>query len=215
MRIITEKWAEIQNHSSYRPRVRQIVLLFQYLLSGINRSLMTKWYCRGLQRGRLVSVNGRPKIQNQGKVILGDRVRIWSTITQAKLFIGSKGKLEIGNESRINGVHINASTNVYIGNNVRIAPYTIILDDDFHDVNDHFGDGKSAPVYVSDDVWIGTRAMILKGVKIGKGAVVAASAVVTKDVPPYTLVGGVPARIIRSLDKGEKPADIKETEHLV
>jgi len=52
-------------------------------------------------------------------------------------------------------------------------------------------------VIIEDDVWIGTRAIILHGVKIGRGAIVAAGAVVTKDVPPYTIVGGVPAAVIK------------------
>lgn len=52
-------------------------------------------------------------------------------------------------------------------------------------------------ILIDDDVWIGERAIILSGVKIGQGAVIAAGAVVTKDVPPYAIVGGVPARIIK------------------
>lgn len=53
------------------------------------------------------------------------------------------------------------------------------------------------PVVIGNDVWIGTRAMIFDGVKIGDGAIIGAGAVVTKDVPPYAIVGGVPAKIIR------------------
>ena len=53
------------------------------------------------------------------------------------------------------------------------------------------------PVIIGNDVWVGTRAMILDGVSIGDGAVIAAGAVVTKDVPPYAIVGGVPAKIIK------------------
>lgn len=52
-------------------------------------------------------------------------------------------------------------------------------------------------VIIEDDVWIGTRAIVLHGVTIGRGAVVAAGSVVTKSVPPYAIVGGVPARLIR------------------
>jgi acetyltransferase-like isoleucine patch superfamily enzyme len=52
-------------------------------------------------------------------------------------------------------------------------------------------------VVISDDVWIGTRAIILHGVTIGRGAVVAGGAVVTKNVPPYAIVGGIPARVLR------------------
>jgi acetyltransferase-like isoleucine patch superfamily enzyme len=57
----------------------------------------------------------------------------------------------------------------------------------------------SAPVVIEDDVWIGARAIILKGVRIGRGAIVAAGSVVTRDVPPFTLVAGNPAREIRTL----------------
>lgn len=53
------------------------------------------------------------------------------------------------------------------------------------------------PISIGNDVWIGCRAMILDGVKIGDGAIIAAGAVVTKDVPPYAIVGGVPAKIIK------------------
>jgi acetyltransferase-like isoleucine patch superfamily enzyme len=88
---------------------------------------------------------------------------------------------------------------VTIGANVRIAPYTIILDSDFHDVIDHFSEGRSAPVVIEDNVWIATRATILKGVRIGRNSVVAAGAVVTHDVPPNTIVAGVPARVIRAI----------------
>ena len=54
-----------------------------------------------------------------------------------------------------------------------------------------------ARVVIEDDVWIGTRSIILPGVTIGKGSVIAAGSVVTKDVPPYNLVGGIPAKIIK------------------
>jgi acetyltransferase-like isoleucine patch superfamily enzyme len=57
----------------------------------------------------------------------------------------------------------------------------------------------TAPIYIHDDVWIGFKSSILKGVTIGRGAVVAAGSVVTKDVPPFTLVAGNPARVIRDL----------------
>jgi maltose O-acetyltransferase len=56
-----------------------------------------------------------------------------------------------------------------------------------------------SPIIIEDDVWIATRATILKGVHIGKGAVVAAGAVVTRNVPAYSIVGGVPARVIKTL----------------
>lgn len=53
------------------------------------------------------------------------------------------------------------------------------------------------PVIIEDDVWVGTGAIILKGVKVGRGSIIAAGAVVTKNVPPYSIVGGVPAKVIK------------------
>ncbi|MBP6872851.1 MAG: acyltransferase [Bacteroidales bacterium] len=72
----------------------------------------------------------------------------------------------------------------------------MIRDSDNHNVLKE-GYVQSKPILIGDNVWIGMRAIILKGVTIGNGSIVAAGAVVTKDVPPNTVVGGVPARVIR------------------
>ena len=149
--------------------------------------------------GKWVSVNGLPKMNIRGKLIIHDRVSIWSNIVRARILIRRGGYLEIGSNSRINGCHISASKKVIIGKNVRIGQYVLIMDNDFHHVSDHFSNGKKLPIIIEDDVWIAAKATVLKGVRIGKGAVVAAGAVVTKDVEPYTLVAGVPAKPIRNL----------------
>jgi len=179
--------------------------LIIYLVLGFVKILKAKYYLRGCVVGNMVSVSGKPKIDNQGEMIFNDDVRIWSNIVQAKLFTGKQGKLIVGNNSRINGVHIDAQKLIVIGENVRIAPYSIILDSDFHDINNHFSEGTSKAIVIENDVWIATRATILKGVNIGKGAVVAAGAVVIRDVPAYTLVGGVPAQFIRKLKEPNQP----------
>jgi acetyltransferase-like isoleucine patch superfamily enzyme len=169
-------------------------------ITGLVRVILGKWYLRSCNSiGKMVSVNGKPVIGNSGEMVFGEEVRIWSTIVQAKLYTGRKGKLIVGKNSRLNGVHIDARELVQIGENVRIAPYTIILDSDFHDVKDHFADGNSKPIIIEDDVWLATRCTILKGVRIGKGAVVATGAVVTKDVPPYCVAAGVPARVVKKI----------------
>lgn len=78
------------------------------------------------------------------------------------------------------------------------------MDDDYHDIGDHFsGSGKKKPIVIEDHVWLASNAKILKGVTIGKGSVVATGAVVTKDVPPYSVVGGVPAKFIKSIPHPE------------
>ena len=111
--------------------------------------------------------------------------------------IFSPQNISLGNNTIIN-------TNVFldgrggdliIGNNVDIAQEVNIWTLE-HDVNDDFHSTKGGDVIIEDYVWISSRVTILPGVKIKKGAVVAAGAVVTKDVPALTIVGGVPAKII-------------------
>lgn len=115
------------------------------------------------------------------------------------------GNISIGNNVGLNyGVWIAANMHqnggIIIGDNVLVGPYTII-----HSGNHRFND-LAAPIYkqgsefktiiIEDDVWIAARCTILSGVRLGKGSVIAAGAVVTKDVPPYSIVGGIPAKII-------------------
>ena len=72
-------------------------------------------------------------------------------------------------------------------------------------------DDCGSPVTIDNDVWIGSNAIILQGVTIGNGAIVAAGAVVTEDVKPFTIVGGVPARVIRKRFKPELEKDIAKS----
>jgi maltose O-acetyltransferase len=82
-----------------------------------------------------------------------------------------------------------------IGNHVDIASYVMIYNSE-HDLESEKFEAIEEPIEIGDYVFIGPRAIILPGVKIGKGAVVAAGAVVTKDVPDFAIVGGVPAKVI-------------------
>lgn len=110
--------------------------------------------------------------------------------------------LRIGAHCRINrNCCLDARAALSIGNNVSISPDVTILTTQ-HLYDDRAFSLTSRPVTIEDYVWIGTRAMIMPGVTIGRGAVVAAGAVVTKDVPALAIVGGVPARAIgrRTLD---------------
>lgn len=120
-------------------------------------------------------------------------------------YFGRGNNIEIGNnsdiglDSRISGC--DAGGKLYIGNNVIMAPEVLILTlkHNYRDKNlliREQGFEKSI-VIIEDDVWIGQRVIILPGVKIGEGAVVAAGSVVAKDVDPYVVVGGVPAKFIK------------------
>ncbi|MDD3079520.1 MAG: glycosyltransferase [Paludibacter sp.] len=90
---------------------------------------------------------------------------------------------------------LDGRSGINIGKNVSISPDVHLITGS-HDVNSERFKYKGAPIIIGDYVWIGSRATILQGVKIGKGAVVAAGAVVTKDVAPFSIVGGVPAVVI-------------------
>ena len=78
----------------------------------------------------------------------------------------------------------------------RLTGKSLVSSDKFEEFK-YLDDDKKYRAYIGNDVWIGAQATILEGVSIGDGAVIAASAVVTKDVPPYAIVAGVPARVIK------------------
>jgi acetyltransferase-like isoleucine patch superfamily enzyme len=111
--------------------------------------------------------------------------------------------VRIGRNTRIGRrCTIDARSPLNIGDNVALSPEVMILAGT-HNVNDPtFADSEVGPwaVTIEDHVWIGTRAMIMPGVTVGRGAVVAAGAVVTKDVAPLTIVAGVPAKPIGMRD---------------
>jgi acetyltransferase-like isoleucine patch superfamily enzyme len=158
---------------------------------------------RCTQRGKWIRVWG--KLLIEGDVRLGERVRIRATHVPVELAAGPGAVIEIGERCYINsGVSIGAQERVNIGKNCAIGNYSLIMDSDFHSLDDHTKPGIAAPVVLEDDVWLGARVTVLKGVRIGRGAVVAAGAVVTRDVPPCALVAGVPARVIRFLEKESK-----------
>jgi len=87
-----------------------------------------------------------------------------------------------------------------VGNNVNLSGFSFYISQE-HDVNDPFGHTKLAPIIIDDNAWIATNSTIMPGVTIGKGAVVAAGSVVTKSVPPYSVVAGNPAKEIKKRSK--------------
>ena len=199
--MIKEITRRISSFTEQNEELSFLQLFVEISKAGINM-LLAKWYLRKCDYlAAWVSVNGRPVVENQGQILISSKVRIWSNIIKSRLYTGKNGIIEIGENSRINGTHIDAQNKITIGENCRIAPYTVIIDSDFHDLNNHFVNVKGRPIVIEDDVWITTRVTILKGVTIGKGSVVATGAVVTKDVEPYTVVGGIPARKIKKINK--------------
>ena len=148
--------------------------------------------------GWRVTLRGRPHVINDGTMVFGERVRLVSTVATLELVTLAGGRLEIGNNVFINyGTSIVASNLVRLGNDCLIGTHVMVMDTDFHRVEDKAWDTTGYPIIIEDRVWLGNRSMVLKGVRIGHDSVVAAGSVVTRDVPPRTLVAGVPARTIR------------------
>lgn len=125
---------------------------------------------------------------------LGLKIGRNSSIAMHCFITGSQ--ITIGRNSVINRfTYLDGRVPLYIGNNVNISHYTLVQTLT-HDAQNPDFICIEAPVAILDHAWIGARAIILPGVTVGEGAVVAAGAVVAKDVAPYTIVGGVPARKI-------------------
>ena len=132
----------------------------------------------------------------------------------------SDAQCTIGDRVMINGSSFYCTTGITIGNDVLMSWGCTIADSNMHSIasadrlkelavakreydNGTIGDNQdlttinSAPIVIKDKVWIGFNCIIMKGVTIGEGAVIAAGSVVTKDVPAYAVVGGNPAKIIK------------------
>ena len=118
------------------------------------------------------------------------------------------GDVVIGDHTRI-GIHCTVIGPVTIGSHVNLAQGITVtaLNHNFEDTGKRIDQQgvSTIPVVIGDDVWIGANAVILPGVTIGKHCVVAAGAVVTKDVPDFTVVGGVPAKILKTLKPQSTP----------
>ena len=138
----------------------------------------------------------------RGGVYLDSDVAIyrWSVIELGK----GEGSLRIGPHTHIQaGCTLNAfGGNIIIGANCMIAPRCVFTPYQ-HSVSDTSRPMREQPltsrgdIVVGDDVWLGSHVCVMDGVTIGQGAIVGAGAVVTKDIPPYAIAGGVPARVIR------------------
>jgi acetyltransferase-like isoleucine patch superfamily enzyme len=171
---------------------------------------LLKLQCETVGKGLLL-YEDMPKILGNLQVCLGERV----TLSGAQVWIaagsGTIKRLEIGHDSYIgHRTELIVGESIRIGRDVRIANRVTLNGYDGHPLdplararNDPLGEGSMGPIAVLDYAWIGNDATVLKGVTVGRGAVVASCAVVTKDVPELTIVAGNPARTIRQLPAPE------------
>lgn len=175
-----------------------------------------------LRQGQAVKAARRSKIRRRGlRLLPGCQVRVGDqSILLADVSFDRDGaSLSLGDRSFVGRSRLAVAAHVEIGSDVLIAWGCTIVDHDSHALS--FADRKQdvanwylglkdwsrveiKPVTIRDKAWIGLNVVILKGVTIGEGAVVAAASVVTKDVPPWTIVAGNPARVIRELSPDER-----------
>jgi acetyltransferase-like isoleucine patch superfamily enzyme len=165
-------------------------------------------YAAYLQAGKELIIEDYAEINARStqKIILGNRVTIgkYAIIRPGNLYGGEPGEgLVVGDHSNIGPYcYIGCSGHISIGNNVMISPRVSIY------AENHVFDNTDTPiksqgvkkenVVIEDDCWIASNSILLAGVTIGKGSIVAAGSVVTQDVPPYSVVAGVPARVIKN-----------------
>ncbi len=140
---------------------------------------------------RTVSKDPESVIHIGSNVILDRGVRLW---------LSGGARLTIGDNTYLaEGSMVLSQRKVWIGSGCSISWHVLIMDSSSYAVG--YGDEEPRvrvqPVFIGDHVWIGCRAVIIKGVSVGTGAVIANNAVVTSDVPPGTMVAGNPARVVR------------------
>jgi maltose O-acetyltransferase len=121
--------------------------------------------------------------------------------------------LKIGKDCLVSwGCYLDLQGSIVIGDRVGFSPQITVLTSSHSIGHPHnrVGELNAPPVTIEDGVWLGARCIIMPGVTIHKGAVIAAGAVVTKDVPENAIVGGVPARIIRIISEEEQDQAVKQ-----
>ncbi len=149
--------------------------------------------------GIIVACEGRPwpRVINRGGEIHAKNCQFYSGV---RFEIGPGARIEIGNGTYLNrNTLVHADKLVRIGSACKISWDVIIMDSDQHSIP---GRDSERAVIIEDDVWIGCRTIVLKGVTIGKGAIIAAGSVVTKDIPAGAVAAGVPARVLSYPGKG-------------
>jgi acetyltransferase-like isoleucine patch superfamily enzyme len=162
-------------------------------------------YGKRVRFGRNFITNGKLIIKGKGRVIFGDDVNAWSHAEKNVLIAYSPhSRIIIGDECRISGAGVQANLLVTVGPRCMLSS-TIILDSDFHQLDpvlrhDTTVPVPCAPVKIEENVWVGGQSAILKGVTIGVNSVVAFRAVVTKDVPPNSVVAGNPAKVVKTIE---------------
>lgn len=180
----------------------------------------------GIKYGKNLQVNNKLYIRGCGSFEIGNDFRFTSgdsinpicrNIRGEVYFDSPDAKIVIGDRVGMSSTCLRAKTSIMIGNDVHIGGDCLIMDNDTHPHNyikrrrgyeftaselterELAELNPSAPIIIEDDVWIGARCQVLKGVTIGARSIIAAGSVVTKDIPCDVIAGGVPCKVIREI----------------
>ncbi len=196
--------------------------LFSYLKIRFYICFNRLWFWLiGVRYGKRLMVYDKVYVQGDGIIEIGDDFHFLSgdcinpicrNLRGVFYTASPQAKILIGDRVGISSSCLWASESITIGNDVNIGGDCLIIDNDAHPISfqqrrrsyrkevgtDAYHQTiKSAPVVIGDDVWIGARCQILKGVKIGARSIIAAGSIVTKDIPEDVIAGGNPCRIIK------------------
>lgn len=178
---------------------------------------------KGISFKGSVHMYGWMLLRTKGKIEIGNNVTLNSRnhnyhinlFAPVKLYTSTPDAvISIGDNSRIHGTCIHAYQNITIGKNCLIAGNCQIFDSNRHELHLDNPEKRlqnttsSKPVYIGNNVWIGANCLILPGVNIGDGSVIAAGSVVAKNVPSHSLAGGNPAIVLKK-GKNSNAADFK------
>jgi acetyltransferase-like isoleucine patch superfamily enzyme len=191
------------------------MMIFRKIKSFYGAKKVTLFYRKHITLRGKVNVSGIPVLvfKRGGRAVLGKNVYLKSNKKSYHLNMHSPVKLmadepgaiiEIGDYSRINGACIHAFKKITIGKNCLIAANCQIFDGNGHDLSmddvynrvNTVGDAKE--IVIEDAVWLGANVIVMPGVRIGKGSVIAAGSVVVKDIPPMSVAGGNPAKVLKT-----------------
>jgi long-chain acyl-CoA synthetase len=143
-------------------------------------------------------IEGSPFVENEGRLVLGHRVTVSSRFAPTRLRVGEGASLTIGDDARIGfGAVVSASREITIGERVRLEPYVFVVDANMGDPDMGAEHSDAVPIHIDDDVTLGARSVVLKGARIGRGAVVTPGSVVSGVVPPHAVVSGNPGQVVR------------------